>query len=142
MLIPKPVLINGSNGIQSTQASQNGQSQLIRSTSIDGHEHSNGHIDPKTADPSSSLPPQPKQIGRDTSKTESQQNWAAFEATDDGSRPKFCLREKKRQRKQENAVVVEKNRWRNSTTSILDDVYRDIAKGIPTIDDVRAFLVH
>lgn len=54
--------------------------------------------------------------------------------------PKICLREKKRQREQiqqqRQSLFSDKASWRTSSTSILDDLYKDIARSIPTIDDV------
>uniref|UniRef100_A0A914DVX6 FAM65 N-terminal domain-containing protein n=1 Tax=Acrobeloides nanus TaxID=290746 RepID=A0A914DVX6_9BILA len=48
--------------------------------------------------------------------------------------PKIILREKKRGRPS-NAIESQKEKWRSSTT-ILDDVYKDIAKSIPSLDEV------
>uniref|UniRef100_A0A183BMA5 PL48 domain-containing protein n=1 Tax=Globodera pallida TaxID=36090 RepID=A0A183BMA5_GLOPA len=97
-----------------------------------------------------SLPPMPskekkadengngEQLMRDRSGTESA----------DGTSVKVCLRDKKRQREQRiqlgNSVAacsnfaLDKEKWRCSSTTLLDDVYKDLAKSIPTIDDLTA----
>jgi len=62
---------------------------------------------------------------------------------------KICLRDKKRQREQRiqmgismatgigrEASRTDKDRWRNSSTTLLDELYKDLSKSIPTIDDV------
>ncbi|KAL3110172.1 hypothetical protein niasHT_015775 [Heterodera trifolii] len=64
----------------------------------------------------------------------------------DGAAVKVCLRDKKRQREQRiqlgNSVSagsnfgIGKEKWRCSSTTLLDDVYKDLAKSIPTIDDL------
>ncbi|CAD5221313.1 unnamed protein product [Bursaphelenchus okinawaensis] len=49
---------------------------------------------------------------------------------------KVCLREKKRGRQATQQLKDQQN-WRSSTT-ILDSVYKDLSKSIPTIDDLTA----
>jgi hypothetical protein len=68
---------------------------------------------------------------------------------------KVCLRDKKRQREQRiqmgmsvatslgngigigrEASRTDKDRWRCSSTTLLDELYKDLSKSIPTIDDV------
>jgi hypothetical protein len=53
---------------------------------------------------------------------------------DTTSSPRICLREKKRGRQNGKDTT----NWRSSTT-ILDSVYKDLSKSIPTIDDVSLF---
>ena len=48
---------------------------------------------------------------------------------------KVILRQKKRQRQASNLKDLEKDGWRSST-AILDNMYRDISKSIPAIDDL------
>lgn len=71
--------------------------------------------------------------------------------------PKICLREKKRERQHNGSILtpnlspaassvyssvisigapLDKNRWRHSSTTILDSLYKNLSKDIPTIDDV------
>lgn len=69
------------------------------------------------------------------------------------SPPKVCLREKKRDRERRtgpssSAVKsvyesvlgigppLDKDRWRHSSTTILDSLYKDLSKSIPTLDEV------
>lgn len=52
----------------------------------------------------------------------------------DVSPPRICLRDKKRSGKL-GAANKDLGNWRSSTT-ILDSVYKDLSKSIPTIDDV------
>ncbi|KAI6206680.1 hypothetical protein M3Y94_00939900 [Aphelenchoides besseyi] len=58
------------------------------------------------------------------------------EAVDSETRPRVCLREKKRGRQ-----VATDGKWRSST-NILDSVYKDLSRSIPTIDDLTAFPAH
>lgn len=75
------------------------------------------------------------------------------------SPPKICLREKKRERERNGTMApslssaassiyssvisigapLDKDRWRHSSTTILDSLYKDLSKDIPTIDDVYYF---
>uniref|UniRef100_A0AC35FLQ6 FAM65 N-terminal domain-containing protein n=1 Tax=Panagrolaimus sp. PS1159 TaxID=55785 RepID=A0AC35FLQ6_9BILA len=57
--------------------------------------------------------------------------------TENHSPSKVILRQKKRQRQTSNLNELEKDKWRSSTV-MLDDMYRDISKSIPTIDDLTA----
>uniref|UniRef100_A0A914L7Z2 FAM65 N-terminal domain-containing protein n=1 Tax=Meloidogyne incognita TaxID=6306 RepID=A0A914L7Z2_MELIC len=80
---------------------------------------------------------------------------------DNGPATKVCLRDKKRQREQRlklgasvgaalgggggggisrESSKTEKDRWRCSSTTLLDEVYKDLSKSIPTIDDVNISL--
>lgn len=84
-----------------------------------------------------------------------QQRQSPIEPTADDSPVKVCLRDKKRQREQRiqmgvsvaasmsngigrvEASKADKQRWRCSSTMLLDDLYKDLSKSIPTIDDVK-----
>ncbi|KAI6220337.1 PL48 domain-containing protein [Aphelenchoides fujianensis] len=61
------------------------------------------------------------------------------------SPPRVCLREKKRARQSTTtiggataATRAEAQKWRSST-NILDSVYKDLSRSIPTVDDLTAF---
>uniref|UniRef100_A0A914MKT6 FAM65 N-terminal domain-containing protein n=1 Tax=Meloidogyne incognita TaxID=6306 RepID=A0A914MKT6_MELIC len=77
---------------------------------------------------------------------------------ENGPATKVCLRDKKRQREQRlklgasvgaalggggggisrESSKTEKDKWRCSSTTLLDEVYKDLSKSIPTIDDLSA----
>lgn len=75
---------------------------------------------------------------------------------------KICLREKKREREHNgknltpnsssttsniySSIInignpLDKDRWRHSSTTVLDSLYKDLSKNIPTIDDVCLFYI-
>ena len=80
-------------------------------------------------------------------------------ALENGQITKVCLRDKKRQREQRlklgtsvgaalgnvgisrESSKTEKDKWRCSSTTLLDEVYKDLSKSILTIDDVNIFLL-
>ncbi|KAF7640434.1 hypothetical protein Mgra_00000255 [Meloidogyne graminicola] len=92
-----------------------------------------------------------------TNDIQSEQSPSSLSSTilvENGPTTKVCLRDKKRQREQRlklgasvgaalggisrESSKTEKDKWRCSSTTLLDDVYKDLSKSIPTIDDLSA----